>query len=132
MQLESMLDRFSHTLTILRFVRNYGESLKKIIQPTPVLPHLEACSDRLASDFVAHECDRLLMRRLRCPTKKGQRVKPAWALDSMDETWTQFEEGLITWTEFINEWVITFHTENFKAVAEWDRQARDGSWGLHY
>ena len=81
--------------------------------------------DRICNQMFGVELEHMVSRHIPVPKARGQVKRPKWANDpQFDELWRMFEEGAITWVEFIKNWldqmpIVTTEEVDWSKSSNW-------------
>lgn len=121
---QSQLAHFTRTLIKMKMGRKYASMLRSNLVDNPF--EINEIEKILLDKVVQCELDLFLQRHIPVPKVHGKLKQPSWARhinDELNESWAQYEEGLICWDEFLTCYVFHFSEKFREQLSKWDMGA---------
>lgn len=119
---QTRLAQWTRIVTIMRMAMRYETMLKlNLMGSNPF--DMEEFERAMLAGVVGREVDEFIVRHIPVPKRKGVMFMPSWTKninDELNENWLQYEEGLITWHEFINCYVWHMGEQFRTHFPKWD------------
>jgi|15BtaG_2_1085339.scaffolds.fasta_scaffold00701_14 hypothetical protein len=123
---QSRLARFTRILTVMTMARKYEAMLKVNLIDDPF--NMNQVQKGMLDKVVGIEVEAFLQRHICVPKgKSGSKpCRATWTKNisvGVDDAWVGFENGLITWGEFLNQYIFDFNERFSGFLKYWDMSA---------